>query len=32
MEIDWDELIGMSREADDKNPESLAKLFIDLMI
>ena len=31
MEIDWDELIVMSREADDKNPESLAKLFIDLL-
>ena len=31
MEIDWDELIAMSREVEEKNPESLAKLFIDLL-
>mgnify|MGYP005655067869 FL=1 len=31
MEIDWDELIAMSRGVEDKNPESLAKLFIDLL-
>ena len=31
MNIDWDEIILLAQEVDSDDPESLAKLFIDLL-
>jgi len=31
MNIDWDEIILLAQEIDSDNPESLAKLFVDLL-
>lgn len=31
MNIDWDEIILLAQEVDLDDPESLAKLFVDLL-
>jgi len=31
MNIDWDEIIVLAQEIDSEDPESLSKLFIDLL-
>lgn len=31
MNIDWDEIILLAQEVDSDDPESLAKLFVDLL-
>jgi len=31
MNIDWDEIILLAQQIDSDDPESLAKLFVDLL-
>jgi len=31
MNIDWEEILILAQEIDSEDPESLAKLFIDLL-
>tara|TARA_X000000368_G_scaffold409027_1_gene390413 strand:+ start:445 stop:630 length:186 start_codon:yes stop_codon:yes gene_type:complete len=31
MNIDWDEIMLLAQEVDSDDPESLAKLFVDLL-